>query len=116
MATRVMMQLLILVLVSTIFSTYQVLGERDCYAEKNLVKQFCILTLAKGYNYFPPITTCRQVVYQSDTVCICRVLTREDEATINAAKLVRLVRECGKPVPPVGEKCGSKYSTHYCFK
>ena len=39
---------------------------------------------------------------------ICRHLTHDDEVDISAVKLVRLARDCRKPLES-GSKCGSKY-------
>ncbi|OEL28482.1 hypothetical protein BAE44_0010500 [Dichanthelium oligosanthes] len=90
-AIKVIIQFLVFVLVSTIFSTHQAWGEKDCYAQKVLVKHFCVLTITIHGDYFPPAITCCQL----------------DEAEISAIKLVRLAHDCNKPLP-VGNKCGSK--------
>lgn len=41
-------------------------------------------------------------------VCVCRILSIEDQVHVSAVKLVDLAAACGKPVPAVN-KCGGKY-------
>ncbi|CAD6261754.1 unnamed protein product [Miscanthus lutarioriparius] len=43
---------------------------------------------------------------EADMVCICSIINDADEQKISVEKLVRLARECGKPLPS-HTKCGT---------
>ncbi|RCV12422.1 hypothetical protein SETIT_2G268600v2 [Setaria italica] len=90
-----------------VFTAHQVWGDYDCYGEKELVKDIRKDTIKFEGAYIDPSDLCCHAVEQSDMACICRVITHEEEKHINVGKIIRLARECNKPVPS-GAKCGSK--------
>lgn len=106
MATKVITQLMF-VLVFTLFATNQAWGW-DCDIDKKLVKTNCISSIQQGGNNKPPNSACCHFVKYTNVVCICHILTPDDEITISVAKLVHVAKVCGNPLP-VGTKCGSKY-------
>ena len=107
MSTKVIRQLLVFVLVFTMFTAHQVCGEKDCYDERDSVKIDCKNTLKLGTQYAPPSDSCCHTVRQSDMVCICHVLSVRDEQTVSVYKLLKLARDCQNSVPR-GTRCGSK--------
>ena len=98
------------------FATQRAWGERDCYREKTVVLGNCKQTLARGTDYEGPNQRCRATVTHRniDMVCICSIITAEDEEKISVEKLVRLARECGKPLPS-HTKCGSEYYSVFIY-
>ncbi|KAL6655225.1 hypothetical protein ACP70R_006051 [Stipagrostis hirtigluma subsp. patula] len=115
MAVRVLLQVLVVALVFTILTTYQVSGEKDCHDEKDLVFIKCKKTISIYGDYVPPNAACREAVIQSDMTCICLLLNLEDEDTVSVAKIIRVSRECNNPVAP-GTQCSSnhfKFHDHY---
>lgn len=100
-------RLMVLALVFILFATPRACGEGDCYEHKDWIKRLCINSIKLHGKYEPPTDTCRQLVEAADMVCICHILKPADELMISIIKLVRLARDCGKPLP-VGTKCGSK--------
>ncbi|TVU15332.1 hypothetical protein EJB05_38848, partial [Eragrostis curvula] len=103
----VSLQILALALVvTTTFTAHEAWAERDCHHEKVLVMYKCSVTLAVGTDYVDPSNKCRRAVESSDMVCVCGIIEVIDQLTISVAKLVRLARECGNPVP-AGTKCGN---------
>ncbi|KXG19465.1 hypothetical protein SORBI_3010G062700 [Sorghum bicolor] len=111
MSPNVMLQLLVFSLVFTMFTTHQALGEKDCYHERDSVKHDCKKTIKINHPYDPPTAECIGAVKLSDMVCICRILTTDDEKEISVPKLLRLAEECNRPVP-AGSKCGSQTVGH----
>jgi hypothetical protein len=66
-----------------------------------LVGYNCWKTIEIGVPYIDPSEKCIRVVKRSDMVCICRVITLDDEMQISVAKILRLAEECNKPIPAV---------------
>jgi hypothetical protein len=100
--------LVVCAFVFTMFRTGEAFDNYDCQLEKDLVIRKCKVTIRKEGNYVPPNEKCRREVEHSDMTCICHILNHNDEKHVDPKKLVRLARECNKPVP-VGYKCGSKF-------
>jgi hypothetical protein len=107
MVTKGTLQLVVFVLVFSMFTTHQTCAEQECYQDKIKVKNDCKKTITKQGRYIAPSPLCCHVVEASDIACICRILLPEDEDEISPKKLVRLAKDCEKPVP-MGSKCGSK--------
>ena len=114
MSPKAMLQLVVFSLVFTTFTAHQAWGEKDCYQQRDLVKRDCDKTIKINEPYKPPTAECIGAVKLSDMVCICRILTPDDEKEISAPKLLRLAEECNRPVP-VGSKCGCKYLIVFMF-
>lgn len=108
MAIKVTFQILMFALAFAIFTTHQAWGEQDCHDEKEDVEKYCIGSIKINGDYEPTTAMCRQVVGRSDMACICCLLNPRDEVHVSAVKLVRLARDCRKPLPS-GSRCGSKY-------
>ena len=104
----------ILAIVFILSVAHQVVGDADCYKEKQMVMRLCNDSIKIGGDYVPPTDLCRQYVSRVDMVCICHKLTSYDELVVSAIKLVHLAQDCHKPVPS-RSKCGSKYLPLYKF-
>jgi hypothetical protein len=106
---KLILQTMVFSIVFTMFATHRAWGERDRYKEKLALLFNCRQTLARGTAYEEPKQTYRATVKHRkiDMVCICSIITAEDEQKISVEKLLRLARECGKPLP-AGSSCGSK--------
>ncbi|TVU15149.1 hypothetical protein EJB05_38656, partial [Eragrostis curvula] len=101
-------QIMLFALVFTnIIATHQAWGEKECYGEKESIKHKCKENISIIDDYVRPGQECCHVVKESDMICVCRILSIEEESTISAVKLFYVARDCGNPVP-VGKKCGSK--------
>ena len=71
-------------------------------------------TIRKEGDYVSPKEKCRKEVEHCDMTCVCHILNHNDEKHVDPKKLVRLARECNKPVP-VGYNCGSKFLNVFIF-
>ena len=111
LATKATLGLLAFALVFIMLATHPAWGEQDCYAEKDAVIRRCMETIIFIGDYIDPSNICRATVQQSDMACVCRVISDSEQRKISVVKLVRLARQCDKPVP-VGSKCGSKYECY----
>ncbi|TVT96971.1 hypothetical protein EJB05_57802, partial [Eragrostis curvula] len=99
-------QIMLFALVFTnIIATHQAWGEKECYGEKESIKHKCKENISIIDDYVRPGQECCHVVKESDMICVCRILSIEEESTISAVKLFYVARDCGNPVP-VGKKCG----------
>ncbi|KAF8702269.1 hypothetical protein HU200_033037 [Digitaria exilis] len=116
MGIKVMLHAVIFSLVFSMLVKHQVWGEYDCYREKVAVMLKCNNSIKKGGPYVRPRPgdKCCTTVQASDTACICRLLTTDDEETVEPKRLVKAAYHCGKPVP-VGSKCGSKSIILFTF-
>jgi hypothetical protein len=99
MSPKVMLPLMVFSLVFTMFTTHQAWVEKDCYHQRDLVKRDCDKTIKINHPYNPPTAECIGVVKLSDVLCICRILTPDDEKEISVPKLLRLAEDCNRPVP-----------------
>ncbi|RCV29698.1 hypothetical protein SETIT_6G033000v2 [Setaria italica] len=106
MVTKEALQLAVVFLVFSRFTTHQAWAEQECYQEKIKVMNDCKKTITKHGRYIAPSPLCCHVVEASGMACICSILLPEDEDEIGPSKLVRQAKDCQKPVP-VGSKCGS---------
>ncbi|TVU05970.1 hypothetical protein EJB05_49156, partial [Eragrostis curvula] len=104
---KVLIQMLALVVFVGMSSTSHVLGNKGCLVEKQLLMRLCKETIKKGGAYIHPSETCIDAVRDFDMICICGILTSEDEAEVSIIKIVQLARQCNKSIPS-GTKCGSK--------
>lgn len=114
MSLKVTLQLLVLSLVFTIFTAYQARGEKDCYHQRDTFKHECMETIKINQPYKPPSDECIYEVKLSDMICICRILTKDDEKEIAVDKVIRLAAECYRPLP-AGSKCGCKFPVVLIF-
>ncbi|KAL6629022.1 hypothetical protein ACP70R_028787 [Stipagrostis hirtigluma subsp. patula] len=104
MASKEMLQLLVLASVLAMLMANQAWG---CENEKVLLFEVCKKSLTKYPSKFVhPSQECFQTVLATDMPCVCRILTPQDEETINVERLVRVARDCGRPLP-VGTHCGT---------
>ncbi|KAG0539841.1 hypothetical protein BDA96_03G356800 [Sorghum bicolor] len=106
MATKVIVELLMLVSISAIFLAHQACGEPDCHTEKLLVMIHCRRTIKHNGAYHFPTVDCIEAIQKSDIPCVCHILDQDDEKKISAEKLVTLARQLGKTLQ-TGSKCGS---------
>jgi len=107
MATKVIVELMMLVSISAMFLAHQACGEPDCHTEKLSVMIHCIRTIKHNRAYHFPTVNCIEAVQKSDIPCVCHILNEDDEKKISAEKLVRLACQLGKTLQ-TGSKCGSK--------
>lgn len=110
-ATKVILQL---VFILVFFTTRKALGEKDCHGQKILVMTKCMDTIKLRGDYLDPTAACRRAVRKSDMVCICGIITAEDELKIDVHKFIWLASDCNKQVP-CGIKCGSKKLYFFWF-
>ncbi|TVU12344.1 hypothetical protein EJB05_45982, partial [Eragrostis curvula] len=101
-----MKAVLLFAFVFAVFTAHQGWGEEECYDEKILVKEKCMETITIRGDYVRPSAPCVQAVKDSNMICICRILTTDDQLEISVIKILRLARECHKPLPG-GTKCGT---------
>jgi len=94
MSTKLVLQLLLCAFVFTSFAAHTVWCERDCYRGKELFKAKCMEAITIVGPYAPPSAPCIRQVKRSDMVCICSIITLEEERQISMAKAAskRLVR------------------------
>ncbi|TVT97245.1 hypothetical protein EJB05_57514, partial [Eragrostis curvula] len=67
---------------------------------------FILRSIRLKGDYITPDLSCRRAIEASDLLCICRLLSPEDEIFMSVLKFVDLARDCNKTFP-VGTKCGS---------
>lgn len=113
-AMKVTFQVITCALILTMFVSRQAWGEDDCYDKKVLLIMHCKDTIQFEGAYVDPTNKCRSVVEASDMACVCLKITIKEQYHINARKIIRLARDCGKPLP-VGSKCGSKCVIIFIF-
>uniref|UniRef100_A0A0D9W8S1 Bifunctional inhibitor/plant lipid transfer protein/seed storage helical domain-containing protein n=1 Tax=Leersia perrieri TaxID=77586 RepID=A0A0D9W8S1_9ORYZ len=97
---------LVLALIFIIFTVHQASGENDCYDQKDWVLDRCKHSIKKNKPYRILGERCRNAIKKSDLLCICSILTSQDETEISVEKLAQAASECGKALPS-GTKCGS---------
>ncbi|CDP03077.1 unnamed protein product [Coffea canephora] len=78
------------------------LSPSECNQERRLIENSC-RPVAFGAQ---PSAGCCQLVRAAHVECVCPYVTPKLAALVGAQRMIKLVRGCGRPVPP-NFRCGS---------
>lgn len=108
MEKQIFCQFLVVV---TLLLSYQIQGDlrKGCYDSGITVLMGCPNSIDKKLPAPPtPSEGCCTLVRTIGMKCVCEVITKGMEATIDMQKVVNVAAACGRPLAP-GSQCGSKF-------